>query len=446
MANNRARRLLKLGVLLELWDWVRSSLWFVPGLISLAAAVLALLVPRLDRAVPDRWISGLPLVFSGEPVGARAVLQTIATSTITIAGVVFSMTLVSLQLASSQFGPRLLRTFLRDRGNQLVLGTFVGTFLYCVLVLPNVNAGSASQAVPRVAVTLAVLMTLASLAMLVYYIDHVAQSIHADAVIEAVGRELDQVIDVLFPEDVGRETRPAEEPAPEAADPEFGAPVTSDRAGYIRFINSDAILDVAREGGFQVRLDADPGAYVIPGDTLASVSAAAACTEERADQIRQSFSLGIHRTTLQDCLFAFEQLAEMAVRALSPSINDPNTAIHCIDRLGAGVAVLVERERPSRYRRDDEGNLRVIADPVALERVLEVTVDPILRNAGCHLGVHLCLLRTLENAVRRARRPAELACLRQRALRVVRDSERRFEDPSERRQLQAASAWLADNF
>lgn len=430
---------MNLETLLQLLDRVRTSLWFVPGIIALCALGLASLTLLIDHAAPEEALSGLPLLYSGTPDGARAVLSTIATSVITTAGVVFSMTIVSLQLASSQFGPRLLRTFLRDRGNQIVLGVFVGIFLYCILVLPSVDSSDGSAFVPRIAVTLGVLLATIGLGLLVYFIDHVAQSIHADAVIEAVGAEMDGTIGGLFPEPVGEGAPEVDEAAP--AREGDGAAVRAARSGYLRFINGDTLMRTASERGLLVRIEAAPGRYVIEGDVLARVWPGPDLSEESADSVRGAFKLGAHRTTLQDATFAFEQLAEMAVRALSPGINDPATAVHCVDRIGVGLSSLVGRRRPSSLRRDEEGVVRVEAPVVGIREVLESAVEPISRCADVHLAVWIRLLETLGAAHARAAREADRAAISALGRRIAADARARFEHASDAQRIASSSAW-----
>ncbi|MFG0282949.1 MAG: DUF2254 domain-containing protein [Phycisphaerales bacterium JB039] len=436
---NGSRAILVPDTALQLWDRVRTSLWFVPGLMALGAAVLAGLAPAVDGAVSDDLLRRAPFVFSGSPVAARAVLTTIATSMITIAGVVFSMTIVALQLASSQFGPRLLRTFLRDRGNQLVLGAFVAIFLYCILLLPRVDAQEESPFIPHISVTLAVIGALVGLGMLVYFIDHVAQSIHADAIILSVSRELEGVIDELFPESIGAQ-QPDGEVAPPQAAP---ALVRASSDGYVRFINGDALLRIAAEADLMVRLEVAPGGYVVHGDVLAHVWPEDSTKEDAVDAIRRGILIGSHRTTLQDVTFAFEQLTEMALRALSPGINDPNTAGHCVDRIGSGLARMVGRPIPSRVRHDEAGAARVIAEPTSLEQVLRSTAEPIARNASVHLPVWLRLMIALQGAHARARREADRVLLGETAARVAEAARTRFESEVDQSRIMAASAWAA---
>ncbi|MCA9289975.1 MAG: DUF2254 domain-containing protein [Phycisphaerales bacterium] len=419
----------------QLWDRIRTSLWFVPGVMAVGAIMLAATIPWIDDAAPDA-LASLPLVYSSGPAGARAVLSTIATSMITIAGVVFSMTIVSLQLASSQFGPRLLRTFLRDRVNQVVLGTFIATFLYCVLVMPRVDGMTDSVHVPHLAITLAIALALLGLGMLVYFIDHVAQSIHADAVVASVANELDRTIDSLYPEAVGTAPPPAVTPPdPPAA----GHPVAATSSGYLRFIDGDALLRLATDGDLVIHLATIVGRYVVDGAVLATIDGASVAPAT-VDAVRDACVLGSHRSALQDVSFPFEQLAEMAVRALSAGINDPTTAIHCVDRIGSGLARLVARDLPSSVRIAPDGAARLVAPRVTLADVLRASVDPIARNAGAQFVVWMRLLAVLALVRTRARRTDDRETIDLHVSRVLKMTEAAFDDPEDRRRLAAAAA------
>lgn len=424
------------------WDKVRTSLWFVPSLLVLAALGLAATTPAIDRVIPHTWINDTPLLFSGQADGARAVLTTVATATIGVAGVVFSMTIVSLQLASSQFGPRLLRTYLRDRSNQLVLGTFLATFLYCIVVLPTVNATDESAFVPHVAVTISVLLAITCLAMLVYYIDHIAQSIHADAVIDSVSRELEDVIDDLFPEEIGQAVDANNTPEePSLKHHTESVSIDSTGSGYIRFINGDKLLAVAEAEDLFVHVLRPPESFVRQGDAIAEVWLAKYIEDEVADAIRSSIALGAHRTTLQDVLFTFEQAAEIAMRAMSPGINDPTTAMHCIDRIGDGIARLVKRQFPSMWRADRSGQVRIRIDPIGLDEILDSTVIAISRTAGVHLQVWLRLIEGLENAARCAKREEDAELMRACAHRLAKQAESELPCSQDQQRMAEAAAW-----
>jgi uncharacterized membrane protein len=205
-------------------DRLRMTFWFVPALMSVGAAVLAFAMLAIDSRLSDESLSGLRWIYGGGPEGARSLLSTVASSAITVAGTTFSITIAALSLASSQFGPRLLRTFVRDTGNQVVLGTFVATFLYCLLVLRTVRGLEDARVVPHLSVTVGVLLAIANLGVLIYFIHHAAMSIRADQVITAVSHELDGAIEQLFPVQLGEEAGARHEDANERPAPPVAPP------------------------------------------------------------------------------------------------------------------------------------------------------------------------------------------------------------------------------
>ena len=322
------------------WDDLRTSFWFLPTFLVAAAVALSLATIHLDRATPYyNWIATLGWTFTRGPEGSRAVLSTVAGSMMTIASVTFSITVVALQLASSQFGPRLLRNFMRDRGNQVAIGTFIATFTYCLLILRAVNGTEKEQFVPHISVTVGLLLALVSLGVFIYFIHHAAASIQAENVIAGVSRELHQALDRLYPECMGRGA-PAEARGrglPEA----FGSearPVSCRESNYLQAIDVDGLLELARGRDLVLRIVQRPGKFFFQGGDLAEVWPGDRVDDELAEAIRSAFYFGPRRTLTQDVEFAFDQLVEVAVRALSPGVNDPFTAIDCVDRLGGASA------------------------------------------------------------------------------------------------------------
>ena len=373
--------------LLDIVAEIRSSYWFVPSLMAVGAFLLFNLMTYLDERIPYELLSSIPFVYINQPDGAKTLLGTVAGSMITVAGVTFSIVMVVLTMASSQFGPRLLRNFMRDRGNQLVLGTFVATFLYCLLVLRTVRAeGDAFDTplfVPHLSITVAVLLTLINLGMFIYFIHHTAESIQVSNVIAKVNHALGKKImylypdRTLFPEHVG--TGREEERLPE--DFEAGKAVLhSKKGGYLRGIDKDGLLEMTEEHGLVVKLLRHPGAYVMGDEPLAEVYPGVKLAEVE-DDLRNRFALGSHRTQTQDLGFMFDQLLEVALRALSPGVNDPFTAIMCIDRIADNLLLLATCDLPSPYRYDEEGTLRVVAPVLEPEPLLEHLFGP-LRNYG----------------------------------------------------------------
>jgi uncharacterized membrane protein len=363
--------------LVKRWDRLRATYWFLPLVMAAGAVGLAVVAVELDREIQADGPTGTWWAYGGGPEGARALLATVAGSMITVAGVVFSITIVALSLASNQFGPRLLRNFIRDRQNQFVLGTFTATFLYCVLVLRTVRGTEDRHFVPEIAVALGLFLGLASLIVLIYFIHHVATSIQVGEVIQRVTHDLLDTIDRLWPENLGRdEPARADGPGP-AGDP---AIVFADRSGYVESMDADALMDLARKHDLVIRLDRRPGDFVVEGIPLASIWPAARAADA-ADEVNAAIDLAHRRSAFQDALFVADQLAEVAVRALSPGVNDSFTAEACIDRLGQALCRLAGRAVPSAHRHDTDGRLRVIARPVTFTDLIDSTFDRIRAHA-----------------------------------------------------------------
>jgi uncharacterized membrane protein len=380
------------------YEQLRTSFWFMPALMSLGAALLALVTLAIDARLSDEVRSGLTWIYGGGPEGARSLLSTVASSAITVAGTTFSITIAALSLASSQFGPRLLRTFVRDTGNQVVLGTFVATFLYCLLVVRTVRGLEDTRVVPHLSVTVGVLLAIANLGVLIYFIHHVAMSIRADQVIAAVGHDLDGAVEHLFPEQLGRglvaQRAGADTPPPPAAPPD-ATPVALDHDGYLQVLDVDTLMGLAAEHDLVVTLLRRPGDFIVADEPAALVWPAQHVDDEARRVIAGAFILGRERSAQQDVLFVVNQLVEVAARALSPGINDPFTAITCLDRLGAVLCRVVRRSLPDGRRYDEGGQLRVIAPPVRFDELVDAAFDQIRHYGRDNLVVMGRLLDTL---------------------------------------------------
>ncbi|MGG5823566.1 DUF2254 domain-containing protein [Falsiroseomonas sp. HW251] len=310
--------------------WIRPALLVLGGVLLGQAAVLAEQTGTKLPWVPDGWI------YTGGEAGARALLGAVASSTIGVAGTTFSITVAALSLASGQMGPRLLRNFVRDSGNQYALGIFLGTFAYALVVLRTVRSVEEAAFVPHLGVTGALLLALLCVATLVWFVHHVATGINVETVIDIVHGELSQAISRL-----GRDQPPTANSVPPR-----GVPVALSERGYLRAVDEEGLAEWAAERGAVLVLLARPGDYLFPGAAVAEL----VCGErgEGAEEaIRAAFSLGPRQAATQDLEFAVRQLVEVAVRALSPGINDPFTAITVLDRLGAALCEIAPRHLPS---------------------------------------------------------------------------------------------------
>jgi len=434
------------------WDRVRSSFWFLPVVMAGGAVVLAFVTVALDASLTDWFRRNWDWSFTGGAAGAGAVLGTVAGSMITIAGVVFSMTLVALSLASSQLGPRLLHSFMRDTTTQVVLGTFIATFLYCLLVLRTIRHAEEVLFVPHLSVSLGVVLAVASVGVFIYFIHHVSVSIQANEVAAKMGEELIKGIDRLFPEQIGRSA-----PRISAEPPGAGFLSTFDREarpidavgdGYLQFIDADVLLASAMEEGVVLRLERGPGHYVVADRPLVLVWPGSRVTDQLTAQIHSAFTLGNQRSPWQDIECAVNQLVEIAVRALSPGVNDPFTAIACVDHLGSALSRLAQREMPSPYRHDDQGQLRLISPAITFPTITDAAFNQIRQYGRSSAAVTIRLLETIAVIAEFVHRAEDRAALLRHAEMIIRGAGKGLSESEDRREAgeryQAASQLLKE--
>ena len=415
------------------WATLRGSYWFVPALLSLAAVGLATYLIYLDAYGYTGWLGELEFVDISNPDGARGVLSTIAGSMITVAGVVFSITIVAVVYASSQFGPRLLTNFMQDRGNQVTLGTFIGTFIYCLLVLRTVRTGDAPGAsfVPQLSLLVGIVLALVSVGVLIFYIHHIPESIHISNVVANIGNELLGKIDDLFPEMIGYaapEERDVLADVPDAFFEEAAA-VTSNGNGYVQVLDERGLLKLARDSDLVIRVIYRPGDFVMEGTILAYAWPAERVDEDVERSIRHAFAWGRERTQTQDVLFLVNEPVEIASRALSPSMNDPFTAMTCMDWLGAGLRRLAHREVPGAHRYDADGNLRLIAGSVSFQQYVETAFGRLRPYASRDANAALHFMKTLADAVYDIEEASYRSLLVQEARRLLAHSTDALEPP-----------------
>jgi uncharacterized membrane protein len=416
----------------QLLEAIRSSYWFLPTVMTAIAAAGAFCLVWIDEVVRNHWVLKLDWIYTGGAEGARQLLSTVAGSMITIAGVVFSITVVALSMASNQFGPRLLRNFMRDRGNQLVLGTFIATFVFCLLVLRTIRGTDDGEFVPHLSVTAAVLLTLASVGVLIYFIHHAAVSMQAPVVIANVGDELRDIINHLFPNELGDdspadlESETAESAS--AGDEPKGRAVSARSDGYIQSVATKQLLETATENDVVIHVLHRPGHFLVEGQPLARYQPA----DDAApldDSIADAFLLGSVQTPTQDFEFVANQLVEIAVRALSPGVNDPFTAVNCVDQLGAGLCLLARRRIPSALHHDDEHNLRVILYPWTFADVVDCVFRPLRQYGSSSAPVVTRLLDTIGAVMAHARKTEDRRALLHHARLIKQSAEAALEEP-----------------
>ena len=361
------------------WTRLRQSFWFLPALLCLGAFVLAEGLIFVDRRFADSDLGALDFLIArvGES-GSRDLLGAIAGSMLTVASTTFSITIAVLALSSSTYGPRLVRNFMADRGNQLVLGIFVATFLYSLMVLRSIRVigdEPAGYFVPHLAVNVAVLLAVLSIGVLVYFIHHISDSVQVWTLADQVRVDLIEVVDRLYPEDADGDAIVARAVPDAPAQLGRGDPITAEVTGYVQGIDYDGLVGLAHEHDLLISMQVRSGGHVTTGTTLALVSPPDHLSDEVCQKAGRAVRIGRARNPQQDVEFPALLLEEMAVRALSPGINDPYTANNALDNLAGGLVVLAGRPMPSPYRYDREGRQRVVAPAASLLDIVEHLLD-----------------------------------------------------------------------
>lgn len=374
------------------WDELRSSLWFIPTLIVTGSVILAVGLIEVDlvsdrEQLAERW----PRLFGAGAEGSRGLLSAIAGSMITVAGVTFSITVVAITLASSQYTSRILRNFMRDRANQAVLGVFVAVFAYCLVVLRTIRSEDEIAFVPSVAVLAALLLAFVAIGFLIFFIHHITASLQATSIIESATAETLRAVDRLYPDQVTAIERTRGETEVALAMPVTA--IAARKTGYIQGVDTAALAELARDMDVVVRMEKEVGEFVIEGCPLASV-AGMAPDDESSGKLRAAYSVGRHRTVHQDVGYGMQQIVDVALKALSPGINDTTTAINCVDYLGSVLARLVRRriDAPSHF---DEGQLRVVGRGPTFSDLMDIAFDQIRQNAAGNVAVLTRLLQAL---------------------------------------------------
>jgi len=384
----------------------RESFWLIPSAALLAAVLLGVALVELDATLDIPLQEHWPRLFGAGAEGARGTLAAIAGSMITVAGVVFSVTVVALSLAASTYSPRVLRTFMHDRPTQIAFGVFVGVFAYCLVVLRTVRAddGADGAFVPSLAVFVALVLALVAVWVLVYFIHHVALIIQAPNILQRIAAETRESIDRLFPDPVGDEADEAEALEPGGA---AWRPLPALRSGYIVSVDAGGLLAYARERGAVLRMELAVGEFAVESRPLASLAGGDSDLAGAAKALDRLYTLGSERTAAQDAAFGLQQIVDVATRALSPGVNDPSTACMCVDHLSALLARLAGRRMPSRLR-TERGELRVIARAPTFESLLALAMEPLGRYAADKpevLGRLERAARVIHDAAPAARRP-----------------------------------------
>lgn len=399
---------------------LRDSFWLLPALMVATGVMLGVVLVALERAklVPE-WLVDDGWLYGGGGDGARALLGAVASSTIAVAGTVFSITIAALSLAAAQMGPRLLHNFTRDRGNQFTLGVFLGTFSYALVVLRSVRSTDEGAFVPHLSMSVGIALAFLCVATLVYFVGHMASRINVETVVELVAADLQGAVRRLAVDKVL--------PEPPASLWGGATPLVDDRHGYLQELDGEGLANWAAEHDTAIRLMVGPGDYVFPGVPIGLI---AVPQHGDTQALRNAMALGSRRGGTQDLELAFRKLVEVAVRALSPGINDPNTAVGALDRLGAALCALAPLELPNGVVLR-EGRCVLQYRGLSYDRLLDGVFHMIRQNAARQVAVLIRMLDVMTAVASCERREERLAGLQRHADLVLADGERLVGTPAD---------------
>ncbi|WP_137389028.1 DUF2254 domain-containing protein [Rhodoligotrophos defluvii] len=397
MGMDRVRNLLAL---------LRGQLWPIPAVFSLAAVGLAYILLNFGNRLSPAVNGKLWWLYSGEASTARDLLGSLLSGMMTMTSLVVSVTFVILTLAANQLGPRLISIFMADRQIQSVLGLFIGTILYIILVLRTLDDTLGVEGVPHLAVTTASVLTILCLLALLFYIHKIARSIIADNVVEAVSQELQETLRHILPENHGDGEKGAERSFRGGA-----WPVGIGQAGYLQVVDYARLVSLACEEDVQLAVKVRAGHYLLREGEHVAVYAGTCPSEDLRKRIRSAFTVGTERTPAQDPEHGVRQLVEIATRALSPGINDPFTAKAVIDRLGAAFEEALARDSQPSALCDRNGTLRLLADRSDISGLLDAAFDPIRQAGAAHPAILIQIARVTADLSAAIREPAQADAL-----------------------------------
>lgn len=383
--------------ILFFWRELGATFWFIPVLIISFSILLSFSLVYLDSiiTIPREGWSQYFLVNSSD--SARSILTTISSAMMGVAGTVFSITLVALTLASSQFGPRLIKNFMYIRLNQVVLGLYISTYLYCLLVLNSVTDNDGYTFIPSISILVAIIAATINIILLIIFIHQIATSIQADKVVSGISEFISKQLGTLYPAEMGEEIEYEDNVDTTTVKSGYQQqiPIKSPESGYLQYINGETLVNVMTKHDALLELYYKPGDHLVKDVDLGMLFLNDNWSEDDFKKIFNQFVFGNTKTSQQDFEFSIHQMVEVAARALSPGVNDPYTAITCIDNLTEIMCHLAQVKFPSPYRLDEEGNLRIIAETFNFEGLLDAAFNQIRQFSGGSPAVIIRLMEAL---------------------------------------------------
>ncbi len=423
---------------INFWIDLRASLWFIPGLMIAASIGLSLVLVEVDSTIGNDWTDRYPLLFGVGVDGSRGMLTAIASSMLTVAALVFSLTLNAVNQASGQFTPRIFRNFLRDRANQFVLGYFVSIFAYCLVVLRTIRSGDEANFVPSVAVVTGLVLAIGGILVLIFFIHHISASLQISNIIGEIVDQTKESISSLFPDDLGK---PAAEDDDEIDDKlddvdHDWIKVPSSRSGYVKLVDTDDMAEFAADNACVVRMEVAVGSFVGTGSRIVSVLPLDGRDfgDDKIEELNDLFVISRDRTIEQDIGFGLRQLVDIALKALSPGINDTTTAVSCIENLGELMGELASKKFPDRARVADGKHLIIVNAP-GFADFLGTAFDQIRMSGKGNLAVFMKLASAIELAAERTDSRSRLSALKSQLILTAEYAEMTLETDEEKHRV-----------
>ncbi|MCB0163838.1 MAG: DUF2254 domain-containing protein, partial [Anaerolineae bacterium] len=414
---------------LTLWNNLQSSLWFRPIIAALLAVGLAMGSTLINGLTSEAEL------FQMAPDNARLILSAIANSMLTVVSLTFSTIMIVLVLASQQFSPRILGNFARDHVSQNVLSMFIGTFVYSLLVMGRINDTKDVPFMTVLSIIVAIILALLSVGALIYFIDHIAKSVQVNYIIAEIDKQTVAGLHLIFADPAQNDGRTATPMTTLPYSIEESATVTAHKRGYIQAIDFDELVGIGQEHNIVVQLDRMVGDFVAKKSVLLRTWPPTTISDDIVERLLDAFEIGPTRTMFQDTLFGLRQLVDMALKAISPAINDPTTAVTCIDALSNILTLAARYPDPPAQYGDDSGVVRLITRPVTFKAMVDLAFDQIRQYARSEVTVSLRLLDALVEIAQATSDPQRRDMLWQQAGIISRGVEQGIVEPFDRQKM-----------
>lgn len=421
-----------------------SSFWLLPSFIVLLLIGAAAVAIQIDNNVTFEYSEYLRFILPGSTKSATQVLTVISGAMIGVASTVFSITLVALNLAYTQFGSQLIKNFMHERINQVVLGSYIATYIYCLIVLNTIKEGSSIEFLPTFSVLLAIIFSIVNIILLIFYIHNTSTSIQSEKVIEKIYNILTNNIKHLFFEEQVKEKKEHEEPDLEKVKRRFSScqKIKAPNTGYMEFLNFKYLYDTAKEKDLLLIIHYKIGDFLVKGTILLEVYSHESLSKKELNKLQDKFIIRSIRTLRHDPKYSFHQITQIAARALSPGINDPFTANACIDKLAAIMCKVTDIKFSPPYQYDHNDNLRIISTVFTFEGMMGAAFNQIRQYSENNPSVSIRLMEAFSIIYEHTSTDLQKESVIKHAKMVLRMAENTYDEPNDLEDLKERSKFL----